>query len=208
MLISRHPPAFVAVVSSERIFQFHPSENRFSHHAEVERLLTRSYNAYRELRFPRLIELCGTAEALEALVDSHFEDDLPLYVLCFRKSWNKVLARITQLPTQAAVAELFSQDEGGGNAFALVCAYAAHVEVLERMFNAAELNAEKRNTLDIADDGRRLPLHYTGCGLPDPAVIKFLVRHHPSSRSPRTRRGGPRLRLRLLPTLLSSCSRA
>ena len=31
------------------------------------------------------------------------EDDLPLYVLCFRNAWNKVLARIKQLPTQAKV---------------------------------------------------------------------------------------------------------
>jgi len=56
--------------------------------------------AFKEHRFLRLIELCGTSDALKALVTGNSEDDLPLHVLCYRNSWNKVLARIKQRPTR------------------------------------------------------------------------------------------------------------
>jgi len=42
------------------------------------------YYAFRE--HPRLIKLCCTSDALEALVATHSEDDLSLYVLCWRKT--------------------------------------------------------------------------------------------------------------------------
>ena len=64
-----------------------------------------------------------TSDALVSLVAAHSEDDLSLFVLSCRQSWNKVLARIKKRSTQAAVDELFSQDEIGQTAFvvASVC---------------------------------------------------------------------------------------
>ena len=76
-------------------------------------MLIDCYLAYKAHRFPRLIELCSTSDALEVLDTLNAEDDLSLHVLSLRESWNKVLARIKQLPVQAAVAELFDQDEFG-----------------------------------------------------------------------------------------------
>ena len=40
------------------------------------------------------------------------------------------------------------------------------------------LDAKKRNILDIADIGLRLPLHYTASHHSNPAATKLLVRHH------------------------------
>ena len=61
---------------------------------------------------------------------------MSLYVLCCRESWDKIPARIKQLPTQAAVAELFSQDERGWTALA-VAATVAPLEVLESLLDLA-----------------------------------------------------------------------
>ena len=147
-------------------------------------MLVHSYKAFKEHSFPRLIELCGTSNALEALVEAHSEDDMPLHVLCcrkFRKLWNKELARIERLPAQAAVAELISQDEFGVTAFAVASVSKAPVEVLESMILLGKLDSEKRNVLDIVDIDLRLPLHHTAKHHPDPAVTKLLVRHHPSA---------------------------
>jgi len=95
-----------------------------------------------------------------------------MIVLCYRHLWNKLLARIKQLPARAVVAELFSPDENEATAFTI----AAPVEVLESIMG--KLDAEKRNILDIADLFFRLPLHHTAWRHPDPAAIKLLVRHH------------------------------
>ena len=111
VLISRDPPVFLSRVRGE------PAENRFSNHNEVYNLLVDCYLAFKERRFPRLIELCGTSDALEALVAAHDEDNMYLYVLSRRESWDKVLARIKQLPPAAAVAELFGVDVWGGPRF-------------------------------------------------------------------------------------------
>ena len=100
LVISRLPPALVTVVGDVRIWEFFkdlPAENRSSNDVEIHGLLVYSYVAYKQHRFPRLIELCGTSDALEALVAAHSEDGLPLFVLCYRKSWYKVLAGIKQL---------------------------------------------------------------------------------------------------------------
>ena len=95
-----------------------------------------------------------------------------MIVLCYRHLWNKLLARIKQLPARAVVAELFSPDENEATAFTI----AAPVEVLESIMG--KLDAEKRNILDIADIHLRLPMHYIAEGHPDHAATKFLVRHH------------------------------
>jgi len=58
----------------------------FSNHADIHNLLVDCRNAFRQHRFPRLVELCGTSDALKALVAAHSEDDLSLYVLCMRLS--------------------------------------------------------------------------------------------------------------------------
>ena len=67
LLISRHPPALVAVVGGEDIWEWFqslmPAENRFSDYT--------SWDAFKELRFLCLIELCGTSDALEALVAAY-----------------------------------------------------------------------------------------------------------------------------------------
>ena len=63
-------------------FQNLPAENHFSNDDEVCNLFFDSYNKFKKHRFPRLIELCGTSDALEALVAAHSEDGLSLYVLC------------------------------------------------------------------------------------------------------------------------------
>ena len=100
LLISFDPQALVSVVCGVCVwvwFNSMPAENRFGNHNEVYRLLCDCYNAFKQHRFPRLIELCGTSDALEALVAAHSEDGLPLFVLCYRKSWYKVLAGIKQL---------------------------------------------------------------------------------------------------------------
>jgi len=52
---------------------------------------------------------------------------------------------------------------------------------LESMILLGKLDAEKRNILDIANMRLRLPLHYTAWHHPDPAAIKLLVLHHPST---------------------------
>jgi len=132
--------------------------------------------AYKQHRFPRLIKLCGTSDALEALVAAHSEDDLWLNVFCWRESRNKVLTRIKQLPPQAAVAELFFQDELGDTAFVVD---EPPVEVLESMIILGKLDAEKGNILDIADIHRGLPKHHAAHWHPDPAAIKLLARHPP-----------------------------
>ena len=71
-----------------------PAESRFSNYDDIYDLLDDSYFAFKEHRFSRLIKLCGTSDALEAVIAAHVEDDLSLHVLCYRNSWNKVLARI------------------------------------------------------------------------------------------------------------------
>ena len=118
LLIRRFPPALDSVDGVGRVwtyFESLPVEGRFSNYGEVGQLLLDCYNAFKLHRFPHLIELCGTSDALEALVAAHSEaeDDLSPNVLCRRESWNKVLAHIKQLPTQATIDELFSQDEIG-----------------------------------------------------------------------------------------------
>jgi len=92
---------------------------------------------------------------------AHSEEDLPLLVLVCHKWWNKVLARINQLPPQAAVAELLSLDEFRRTALALASVYKAPVEVLESMIILAKMDGKKRNILDIADNRLALPLHNT-----------------------------------------------
>ena len=181
LVVSRYPPALGSVVGGEGIvwyFRDLPAENRFSNYDEVFNLLLDCYVPYKQHRFPRLIELCGTSDALAALVAAHSEDDLSLEVLCLRHSWNKVLARIKKLPTQAAISELFSQDESGATTFARAADEAASAEVLESLFDLAKLDAEKRSILDIADFDLRLPLRYIAKRHPDPAAVKLVVRHH------------------------------
>ena len=104
-----------------------------------------------------------------------------LFSLVKEKLWNKVLARIKQLPTLAAVAELFFKDESGLTTFAVASFYKAPVEVLESMILLGKLDAEKRNILDIANIDLRLPLHHIAYFHPDPAATKLLVRHNPSA---------------------------
>jgi len=99
-------------------------------------------------------------------------------VLCWRQSWNKVLACIKVLLTQAAVAELFSQDEFRRIAFAIASGNEAPVEVLESMILLGKLDAKKRNILDIAGIDLQLPLHLTAYFHPDPSALKLVVRHH------------------------------
>ena len=97
-------------------------------------------------------------------------------------SWDKVLTRIKQFPTQAAVvAELFFQNELGATAFAVAAANSAPVEVLESMINKAKLDVKKRNILGAAYIVLFLPLHYAASHHPDPAAIKLLVIHHPQA---------------------------
>ena len=139
-------------------FRCLPAENRFSNDGEVGQLFLDCYDAYNEHRFPRLIELCGTSDALQALVAARDEDNLPLYVLCVRQSGNKVLARIKQLRAQAAVDEMFFLDEGERTALALATAYEAPFAVLESMILLGKLDVKKRNILDIANLYLRLPL--------------------------------------------------
>ena len=106
---------------------------------------------------------------------------MSLYVLCCRESWDKIPARIKRLPTQATVDELFYQDEFGQTTFAIASFRTAPVEVLESMLLLGNLDAEKRNILDIAADDLRLPLHNTAHYHPSPNAIKLLVRrHHPA----------------------------
>ena len=150
-----------------RLFSSGSTICRFSNHDEVDKLLLDCSNADNEHRNPRLIELCGTSDALEALVAAHSEDNMSLRVLCLR---------IKQLPTKAEIAELFYQDELGRTTFAE--ANNAPVEVLESMLALGKPDAEKRNILDIADIHLRLPMHYIAEGHPDHAATKFLVRHH------------------------------
>jgi len=183
LIICRHPSALVSVVGGEVIWLWFmrllPADNRFSNHDDILDLLVCSYNAFKRRRFPRLVELCGTSDALLALVAAHSEDDLSLDVLCYRESWDKVLARIKQLPTQATVDELFSLNELGVTAFTLASANDTLVAVLESMLDLCELDAEKRNILDIADIHLRLPLHNIAEFHPDPAAIKLLVSIYP-----------------------------
>ena len=110
-------------------------------------------------------------------------------MLCARKSWDEVIARIKKLPTQGAVAELFYQDELGVTAFADASAHKAPVEVLESMLLLAKLDAEKRNILDIATAVSQTPLLLTAQFHPDPAATKLLVRHYPSALLVKSARG-------------------
>ena len=104
-----------------------------------------------------------------------------LYVLSRRESWDKVLARIKQLPTQAAVTELFSKDELGDTSLACAATNEGPVEVLESMLSLAKLDTKKRNILDIADIGLRLSMHIISTFHHDPAAIKLLVRRYPAA---------------------------
>jgi len=111
LLVSSDPTALLAVLGGKAIWSWFENylhaENRFSNHDEILDLLSECYYDFKEHRFSRLIELCGTSDALEALVAAHDEDNLSLHVLCIRESWDKVPARIKQLPPQDAVDELF-----------------------------------------------------------------------------------------------------
>ena len=192
LLISTNPEALIAVVGGQdrrRFFEGLPAEKRFSNRADVLLLLMDSYRAFKEHRFPRLVELCGTSDALEALVAAHVEDDLSLLVLCFRSSWNKVLARIKRLAAKAAVAELFYQCELGGTAFAVASARKAPLEVLGSMLVLGKLDPKKRNILDIADPDLALPQHSIAQEHPDPAATKLLVRHRPPALLAKTDEG-------------------
>ena len=78
-MISRHPPGLEPVVGGKSIgqsFQDLPAENCSSNFAEVHNLLVDCFAAFKQHLFPRLIELCGTSDALLALVATHSEDDL------------------------------------------------------------------------------------------------------------------------------------
>ena len=154
-----------------------PDEKRFSNHADILILLCECCNAYSKYRFPRLIELCGASDALKALAAAHVEDDLSLQVLCNRSSWNKVLVRIKLLSTQAAVAELFSQNELAFTAVTVAAHHGAPVKELKIMLG--KLDAEKLNILVIAHISLCLPLHHTAQFHPDPSATKLLARHHP-----------------------------
>ena len=108
LLIRRDPEALCLAVDGGSIvdsFRCLPSENHFCNRDEIFYLLADSYNEFREHRFPRLIELCGTSDALAALAAAHSEDDLPLIVLSLRNSCNKVLAH--QAASYPGVDELF-----------------------------------------------------------------------------------------------------
>jgi len=111
---------------------------------------------------------------------AHPEDELSLTALCYRKSWSKVLARIKQLPTNTALAELFYQDEEGFAAF-IRAASTAPVEVFESMILLGKLGAEKRNILGIANMNLYLPVHLTAQNHPDSAAIKLLICHYPQA---------------------------
>jgi len=116
-------------------------------------LLRDCRDAFGDNFFPRVIELYGTSDALEALVAAHVEDELSPTALCLRKSWSKILARIKQLPTQAALAELFYQDASGQHCVVFTCGNKARVEVLESMILLGKLDAKKRNILAIGEEG-------------------------------------------------------
>ena len=71
LVIRRLPEALLSVVYDRCIIRCYknlPAKNRISNHGKIGRLLVDCINAYRQHRFPRLIELCGTSDALEALV--------------------------------------------------------------------------------------------------------------------------------------------
>jgi len=79
-LVRVYPPALVATVGGKAILQhFKDSISNYD-------LLVECYFAFKEHCFHRLIELCGTSDALEALVAALSEDDLSLHVLCCRRS--------------------------------------------------------------------------------------------------------------------------
>ena len=185
LLIRRHPLVLASVMRGEPVWEWFdsvPPEDRFSNHDEIYDLLLDCDIALKDHRFSDLIELCGTSDALEALVAAHSEDDLPLHVLCFRESWDKVLARTKLRPTQATVNELFFQDELGRTSFAVAAGNEAPcLLVLESMILLGKLDTKKRNILAIAAIDLSLPLHHTARRLPDPAAIKLLVRHHPQA---------------------------
>jgi len=106
-------------------------------------LLRDCRDAFGDNFFPRVIELYGTSDALEALVAAHVEDELSPTALCLRKSWSKILARIKQLPTQAALAELFYQDASGQHCVVFTCGNKARVEVLESMILLGKLTPRR-----------------------------------------------------------------
>jgi len=97
LLISRNPETLVSLIGVEYVMSFFhhlPAENRFSNHAEISTLPRDCYMTHKLHRFPDLIKLGGTSDALEALVAAYDEDGLSLDVLCHRHSWDKMLARI------------------------------------------------------------------------------------------------------------------
>ena len=134
-------------------------------------MLCDCYIAFKQFRFPRLIELCGTSDALEALKAAHSEDDLS----------RALLAHLVEQGARAhqAVAELFSQDELGVSTLTSVATNDGPMEVLEIMIKLAELDVEKRNILNIATITLCRPLHLAAANNPDPAAIKLLVRRFP-----------------------------
>jgi len=81
LVISRDPEALFSVVGADRVWQWFqrlPIKKRLCNHDEILNLLWDCYTAHKAHRFPRLIKLCGTSYALEALVAAHSEDDLSL----------------------------------------------------------------------------------------------------------------------------------
>jgi len=112
LVISRDPEALVSQYNDRGISHF------MLHHSNSPhcKLIRSSWIQWKTHDYPRLIHFCGTSPALEALDAAHSDEDLPLRVLCFRELWDKVVARIKQLPPAAAVAELFGVDELGWTA--------------------------------------------------------------------------------------------
>ena len=73
-MISRDPEALYSVVGGKAIWEWFPclsAKNRSSNYDEVNNLLRDCCVAFKQHRFPRLIELCSTSDALEVLLEAH-----------------------------------------------------------------------------------------------------------------------------------------
>jgi len=117
LLISVYPEALVQFVDGRNILVF-CHKARGNNDNDIHRVVGSCWLNYKEHRFSRFIELCGTSEALEALDAAHSQNDLSLSVICLRKLFNKALANMDLLSAHAAVAEIFWLGEDGYTAFA------------------------------------------------------------------------------------------
>ena len=111
--------ALVGIVQRPRVLASQQLDGGSVGAVQVVDLVQTVTTAYERRDFPALIRICGTSDALKALVS-----------LCECGSWEAVSKRIETIPNQATIEEMHEKGEEGRIAFATAVLGGAPVELL------------------------------------------------------------------------------